>query len=249
MGCGRTKLSTSPEIDLSLEPTYVARFDEVINTLQAPLDVLIAALKVTRNEQRAVVKAFGLWETVRDAEVRDVMLALALMAAGECRGDFTHIGFEMTSKSPYIRLEGAVSEDCGQRIGLLRGFIQHLEAIPGHMRRIQPELANALTRANGNAHSAISSAHKTELSNSNLGALEANRVREKIQANIIKIRAAGTLAVETTEAAAALLKQVREGASVLRTYSALWTQVSPGDIRSLVQTHWPQPARLLSSTG
>lgn len=245
MGCGKTTLSTAPEIDLSLEPTYVARFDEVISTLQRPLDVLVAALKVIRNEQRGVLRSFGLWESIRDAEIRDVMLALALMVAAECKGDFERIGFEVMSKSPYIKLEGAVGKEGEERIRLLQGFIGRLEAIPGQMRAIKPELATALTRANGIFYAAISSAHKTELNNSNLGALEANRARDKIKSNIEKIRAAGILAAETAERASALLKQVKESSAILRTHAEMWKQVHPGDLRTIVRDYWPQQDRVL----
>lgn len=245
MGCGKTTLSTAPEIDLSLEPTYVARFDEVISTLQRPLDVLVAALKVIRNEQRGMLRTFGVWESIRNAEIRDVMLAVALMLAGECKGDFHTIGFEMIPKSPYIKLEGTVSKESEDRFRLFQGFIGRLEAIPGQMRTIQPELSTALTRANGIPHSAISSAHKTELNNSNLGALEANRVRDKIKSNIEKIRAAGILATETSERASAVLKQVKESSIMLRTHSELWGKVLPGDLRTIVREFWPQKDRVI----
>ena len=245
MGCGKTTLSTAPEIDLTLEPTYVARFDEVISNLQRPLDVLVAALKVIRNEQRGVLRTFALWESISNAEIRDVMLALALMLAGECKGNFERIGFEMMPKSPYIKLEGTVSKESEERVRLFQGFIGRLEGIPGQMRTIQPELSTALTRANGISHAAISSAHKTELNNSNLGALEGNRVRDKIKSNIEKIRAAGILAGETAEKASALLKQVKESSAVLKTHAELWKQVHPGDLRTTVRDLWPQQDRVL----
>ena len=241
MGCGRSKLSTSPEIDLSLELTYVARYDEVVSILQSPFDVLIAGLKVLRNDLRLLLRTFSLWEVVSNPSIRDVLLALSLLIASEFKGDLSPSGFQITSKSPYISLERVtLSGESMRKFELVRGFIQRIEAIPSEIRAIQPVLGNALTRAN-----AITAAHRTELNNSNLGALEANRTLEKIKRNNEKIKVAITLAGETVDTATSTLKLLKSSTNLLHQYSHLWSQVDSNDLESNIRRLWPQPNRLL----
>jgi hypothetical protein len=136
MGCGGSKSSggKSKKVDLKMEKTKIAEFDDVFDKATAPLGTLQEVHENIKKAEAALDKEAHC-HLLKDHTFKDAVMLYIYSISAASNGDLRNADFKVTDKAPFIAFDKKKVAGIDALSAAFEHFIEKLEEVP---KRVEP---------------------------------------------------------------------------------------------------------------
>ena len=135
MGCGGSKSTgKSTKVDLKMENTKIAEFDEVFDKATEPLATLQEVHDNVKKAETALDKEAHC-HLLKDHTFKDAVMIYIYSISAASNGDLRNADFKVTDKAPFIAFDKKKCAGIETLSAAFEHFVEKMEEVP---KRIEP---------------------------------------------------------------------------------------------------------------